>query len=130
MLLRAKETCIEQDDCTTNEIYYVAYNSFYRDHKALFHVMNLQENYICRPFFSKRSICVSFHYTHVNNEVMRRFWDQLEKCKDYIDKVAIVGVPVNARAIFTVKSKYKGSELARFQFFTNTESAVHWLNKQ
>ncbi len=129
MLLRAKETCIEQDNCTTNDIYYVAYNSFYRDHKALFHVMNLQQKYICRPSFIKRSICVSFHYTHVNNEVMNRFWKQLEQYKDYVDKVAIVGVPINAKAIFTVKSKYMGSDLAPYQFFANTEAAVRWLKK-
>ena len=129
MLLRPKLIRIKQESKDTKDIYYVAYNSFYRDHKALFHVMKLQENYICKPSFDKKSICIQLTYTYVNNELMNRLLDQIEKCKDHLDKVAIVGVPVNERAYFTLKAKYKGSNLPPCQFFFNVDAANNWLHK-
>ena len=127
MLLRPKETYIERDYINTKDVYYVAYNSFYRDHKALFHVMKLQQNYILKPSFKKKSLCVLFFYTDITREVMDQFLEQLEQCRDNIDKVAIIGVPVNAWAWFRLMAKRKNCDLAPYQFFFNTKSAMEWL---
>ena len=129
MLLRPKETYIERDYGDTKDIYYVAYNSFYHDQKALFHVMKLQQNYICRDSFNKRRVCVLFFYTDVTSEVINQLLEQLEQCRDHIDKVALIGVPVNAWAWFRVKAIRNGSELSPYQFFFNTRAALEWLRK-
>ena len=128
MLLRPKETHVVRDYNDIKDLYFVAYNSFYRDHKALSHVMKLQQDYICRPSFGKKSICVLFFYTDVTNEVMNQFLEQLEQCKDNIEKVAIVGVPVNSWAWFKLKAARKGSDLAPYQFFFNAKAALDWLH--
>lgn len=128
MLLRPKETLIDQDYGDAKDLYYVAYNSFYRDHKALLHVMNLQQNYMLRPSFGKRPICILFFYTDITTEIMDRLLEQMEECTEHMQKVAIVGVPVNARAWFRLKAKRHGKKLAPYQFFSNTKSAINWLH--
>ncbi len=129
MLLRPKEIYIERDYNNTKDVYYVAYNSFYRDHKALFHVMRLQQNYICRPSFKKKPICVLFFYTDVTREVMDQLLEQLEQCKDHTEKIAIVGAPANAWAWFRLMAMYKNSNLAPYQFFFSSKAAMDWLRK-
>lgn len=128
MLLRPKETYNTHDYSGSQNLYYIAYNSFYRDRKALLHVMNLQQNYICRPSFGKRPICILFFYTDVTSDVMSHLLDQMEECTEHMQKVAIVGVPVNARAWFHLKVKRYGKKLAPYQFFSDTKSAIQWLN--
>ncbi len=129
MLLRPKETYIDNDYCDTKDIYYIAYNSFYHDHKALFHVMNLQQKYICKPSFTKRPVCVLFYYTDITCEVMKEFLDQMEKCEGHLEKVAVVGVPVNARVWYRLKARRRNSEIAPYQFFSNGKEALQWLNQ-
>lgn len=129
MLIRPKETYTVPDYDDTKDLYYVAYNSFYRDHKALFHVMNLQTNYICRSSDTKKSIYVQFHNTDVTKEVMYQFSEHMEQCRDHVKKIAIVGVPVNAWAWFKLKTLRQGNDVAPYQFFHNTKAAMDWLHQ-
>lgn len=108
-------------------IYTLAYNGFFKDYKALFHIMELQDMYLQTHSASSMKVCTLFYNTRITPEVMDRYIAQLGRHTDQFDTVAIVGVPVPERGIFRLKLKKSLARNMQFHFFYSVEEASQFL---
>ncbi|MDO5519571.1 MAG: hypothetical protein Q4G58_03655 [bacterium] len=110
-------------------IYTLNYNGFYSDYDKLYHVMELENEYLHNHKEECLHLCTLFYNTNVTSEVIERYIQQLLTYKDNIDKIAIVGIPVNERPVFRVKLVKEDRKPFHYQFFSSVKSAVEWLNR-
>ncbi|MDO5293277.1 MAG: hypothetical protein Q4F05_11055 [bacterium] len=110
-------------------VYTLNYNSFYSDYDKLYHVMELENEYLKSHKEECIHLCTLFYNTNVTSEVIEQYIHQLLTYKDTIDKIAIVGIPVNERPVFRLKLVKEDRNPFHYQFFSSVKSALDWLNR-
>lgn len=104
----------------------IHYGSYFDDAKALFDMMEKEEQFILKSP-DRRRIMIDLYETNITQEVLEKLMQHIENLKPRIIKLAFAANKTNLRSIRKAIKKEKALQTVCCYFSTDMEEGKTWL---